>query len=238
MTIPAIDTLCRSLSEFPDELVIHFPGGATLVPQVGLPPSLLEQARAMLGQVNTAIAPLNPIFDIIEAIVAIQNCIKAIPDALGPPPDPSKLGNCIPDLVERIEALIALLPPASVLRMIGEMLDAIIAMLRGTTDELRAVIRLFDKVTRAEELGSRIPALLTVANCGRQSAGASMNNIGRALSALNPILGVLNSLLALAGLPEAPTIQGGVPGDPEALIDALDGFVDVLASFRGTIPLG
>lgn len=238
MTIPAIDTLCRALDTFPEELVIHFPGGATLISQTGLPPSLLENARSMLGQVNTAIAPLNPIFDIIEAIVAIQNCIKAIPDALGPPPDPSKLGRCIPDLVKRIEALIGLLPPASVLLMIGEMLDTVIAMLRGTINELRAVLRLIDKVTRAETLGARIPALLTVANCGRESAAAGMSNIGRALGALNPVLGVLNGLLGLAGLEPVPIMQGGVPGNPEALIDHLDAFATVLADFRSTIPVG
>jgi hypothetical protein len=238
MTLPAIETLCRALNEAPDALAIHFPGGATLIPNVGLPPSLLENARAMLGQANAALAPLQPIFDVIETLVAIQNCIKAIPDALGPPPDPSKLANCIPDLAEKVEALISLLPPASVLRMIGELLDTIIAMLRGTTNELRAVIRLVIKVTAAEDLSTRVPGLLSVANCGRASADAGMNNIGRALGDLGPMLELLNGLLSLAGLPEAPGIDVSSDGDPEAMIDVLDGLVQVLVAFRGTIPLG
>src|SRR5688572_26832363 len=99
MPLPPLETLCDVLAGYPNEPTIRLPGGAELRAQLaGLPPSLFEIAKSLLGQANSALAPLTPIFDIIETINALHNCVKAIPDALGPPPDPSKLAGCLPEL--------------------------------------------------------------------------------------------------------------------------------------------
>ena len=67
MPLPPLDTLCKSLEDFPADLGIHLPGGALLLPHLeGIPPSLFQMAQHMLGQANTALAPLSPFFDVVE----------------------------------------------------------------------------------------------------------------------------------------------------------------------------
>lgn len=239
MALPAIDGLCKALDEFPElGLCVTMPGGATLCPQVeGLPPSLYQLARSALGQANAALAPLTPLFDIIETLVAIKDCVTAIPDALGPPPDPSKLAACVPNLIEKIEKVIALLPPASVLLTIAQLLDVIIAILQGCIDELRAVLRLLDRISRARLLAGRVPGLLSIIDCGQQSAEAQMSNIERAMASINPIIELINVIGSLAGLKPIPTFEGGLGDDPDVAIDTLQGLVDVLRVFRDSIPL-
>lgn len=239
MALPAIDTLCKALDEFPElGLCVTMPGGASICPQVeGLPPSLMALARSALGQVNAAMAPLTPLFDIIETLVAIKDCVTAIPDALGPPPDPSKLAECVPNLLEKIEKVIALLPPASVLLMIAQLLDVLIAVLQGCVDELLAVARLIDRVTRAQELSGRVPGLLAIIDCGTATRDAQMSNIERAIASINPMIDLINTFTQLAGLPEVPSFEGGLPGDPEEAIGVLQGLVDGMRVFRDGIPL-
>jgi hypothetical protein len=133
--------------------------------------------------------------------------------------------------------LIALLPPVSVFATIADLLDVLIAVMRGTLDELRAVIRLIARITRAEEMVGSVPTLESVIICGQQTRDASMNNISRALGAMSSILALLNGLTSLAGLQAIPSLDSGLPDDPEAAIDVLEHFVDVLTDFRSTIPV-
>jgi hypothetical protein len=79
-------TLCLELPEFPDPFDFVMPG-----------PIEISDVNLM-KIIQPVLTPLVPFFDMIDMIVAIYNCVKAIPDALGPPPDPSILTACLPDL--------------------------------------------------------------------------------------------------------------------------------------------
>lgn len=236
MALPAIDSLCKALERFPpNDLCVLLPGGAQVCAQLTeLPPSLFQQAKGLIGAANAALAPLQPLFDIVEAITAIQKCVQAIPDALGPPPDPSKLAQCVPNLVEKVEKLIALLPPASILAMVAQLLDAIIALLQGTVFELQAIQALLARIAAAQELSGQVPTLLQVIDCGNQSAASSLDNLSRALASVNPIIGLINSF----GLVHVPELDASIMADgPQPAIDALGDVVRVLSSIRDTIPL-
>ena len=93
--------ICLEIPEIPDPFAITLPGGVT-IEQINL-------AQA----IQPALTPLVPFFDVIDAIVAVFNCVKAIPDTLGPPPDPTALAVCIPELGEKVAKLLRLLPQLS-----------------------------------------------------------------------------------------------------------------------------
>lgn len=239
MALPAIDELCRAIDRFPESnFCITFPGGAEVCAlSEKLPPSLYSMARGALAQANAALVPLTPLFDVIEAIAAIQKCLTAFVDALGPPPDPSKVADCIPNLAKRIEKLLALLPPASVLLMVVQLLDVLIGILEGTILELNAVQLLLERISRAQLLSSQVPSLLAVIDCGQQSAAASMDNVARAFASINPIISVINAVGGLAGLEPIPPFEGLSVEGPEQAIDALRAVVDVLRTLRSSIPV-
>ena len=235
MSLPEIDELCRVIDSFPDDLCIVFPGGAELCAQLdSLPPSLYQSAIGMLGQANAALAPLQPIFSIIEAIVALVECVQAIPDALGPPPDPSGLIDCVPNLVEKLQALLKLLPQLSLPIMIKGFIDTIAAALGGAIGELEAILAMLERITTAKSIPN--PALLAAIDCEEQSVAVELDNLRRSFGAVNSIIELINALGSAIGLPEIPTI-GAIGDELEPVIDALRDIVDLLGDISDAIPL-
>lgn len=234
MALPAIETLCDAIPSGEFDLCVTFPGGATVCSYTeGFPPSLLQLVRSMLAQANSAMAPLTPIFDIIGAIAAVLECIQAIPDSLGPPPDPTKLAECIPNLVEKVEKLLALLPQLSVPLMIVGLLDTLILMLDAVIRELESVIRLLDRITRARA----VPAagLAAIIDCGERSVTSQLGNIESLFASINPMIDLINVLGGLAGLNEIPSFEGGLGEDPSEAIEPLITIRDSLAGIRDSI---
>src|SRR5580704_7442375 len=98
MNFPIASVLCLPPPPHID-LCITFPGGATVCAM-----DILNAAdpfqiiQSLLQSVNTALAPLTPIFNIIDVVEAIVACIQAIPQCLAPP-NPEPLIKCIPVLV-------------------------------------------------------------------------------------------------------------------------------------------
>lgn len=239
MPLPAIDTLCRALDPAPLNLRVRLPGGAEISAIADqLPPSLFSLAQQLLGQASSALAPLSPIFTIVEAVVAVQKCLTAVVDALGPPPDPGKLLECLPELAKKIEEIIALLPPTSVLALLVDVLDAIIATLHGTILELQAVQRLLNSIAAARNLSTTVEGLAAVVLCGEQSADIAMDNIRGAFGSLNSLIEALNGFAAMAGIDGAIPTLDNIPDDPTQAIAFLQSGLDLLVTFRDSIPVG
>ncbi|HPA81453.1 MAG TPA: hypothetical protein PLS95_11605, partial [Thermoanaerobaculales bacterium] len=59
--------ICLEIPEIPDPLAITLPGGVTI------------QQINLMEAIQPALTPLMPIFDIIDTVVAVFNCVKAIP---------------------------------------------------------------------------------------------------------------------------------------------------------------
>ena len=66
--------ICLEIPELGDPPVITLPGGVSI------------QQFNLMEAIQPALTPLMPVFDIIDTVVAVFNCVKAIPDSLGPPP--------------------------------------------------------------------------------------------------------------------------------------------------------
>jgi len=236
MGLPIVDTLCGAIDAAQFDLCITFPGAATVCAfPPGFPPSLLELARSMLAQASAAMAPLQPIFDIIGAIAAVLNCIQAIPDTIGPPPNPTALAECIPNLVEKVEKLLALLPQVSIPLMIVGLLDTLILMLSAVIAELRSVIYLLERISRAR--GVPALGLLAIIDCGERTAAGQMSNIESLIASINPVIELVNALGGLAGMEPIPSFEGGLGDDPQAAIEPLEDIRNFLVSFRNSIPV-
>ena len=93
--------ICIEIPELPDPISITLPGGVSM------------ESINLLEQLQPALAPLVPLFNIVDTVVALFNCIKAIPEVIGPPPDPTILAACIPELAEKVNALLKLIPQLS-----------------------------------------------------------------------------------------------------------------------------
>ena len=236
MPLPPIEELCDLLDESPPDLCLVFPGGAELCAfYESFPPSLLQLARSLLQQASAGLAPLQPIFDIIETINSIVECIEAIPDTIGPPPNPDALAACIPALLEKLQRLLALLPALTLPLLFVGILDAIIAKLQGVINELRAILDLLNRIVSSKGIANGF--LQGIIDCAEGSAASSFSNLERLFSALNSTIELLNRIGGPAGLPEIPSLAGGLGDDPEAAIAELEKVVDELRTIRDSIPI-
>jgi hypothetical protein len=237
MPLPDLSTVCIDLKVTSQELCVTFPGGAEMCVQIPGVPDPTDVSKQLLAQANAALAPLVPVFNIVDAIIALFNCVKAIPDSLGPPPDPTKLAECIPDLAEKIDKLLKLIPQLSIPVLIAGLIDVLLFYLQGFRGQLEAIIahqaRLLAAATRAAELGN--VQLRTVVDCANATMDAYLQNLNEGMKPLNRLVALLNLFLQLAGLSPIPDFKN-LGDDAEAALAPLDAVIDSLKTIRAGLP--
>jgi len=237
MSLDLSSLACVPIGEMPKPLCVTLPGGLEVCAMPGdLPPSLFSYARTALGAANSAMAPLGPIFTIIEVVTSVHACLKSIVDCLGPPPNPAKLIKALVDLAKKMEALLKLIPQLSVPLMIVQLIDVLIAALDGAASELAALARYALQIQQAELAAQSAPALLDMIACSRGSLEMQMSNIESAFASINPIIELINTLGGLAGLPPIAAFSGLDP-DPTVATEALRAAADALRVVRYAIPV-
>ena len=166
--------ICLEIPEIPDPLAITLPGGVTI------------QQINLMEAIQPALTPLMPIFDIIDTVVAVFNCVKAIPDSLGPPPDPTALAACIPELAEKVAKLLRLLPQLSLPYTIIGIIDLVIDTLRQARSQLvhlqqqmQQILGAIDRATELEDAG-----LMAITSCAQANVAQEAANVGKALASL------------------------------------------------------
>ena len=102
--------LCRSIP-LSNQLCFPLPGGGKVCSPMGLGSGDLSAIiQGQLGLMSSSMGALGPIFIILDVLQTLIECVTGIKDALGPPPDPSKLIKCIEKLVKLVAAIAGLLP--------------------------------------------------------------------------------------------------------------------------------
>lgn len=228
-----ISSLCTPVNTGPGELCITFIGGATICAQTGYDigdPTAIVQS--LLAQLNAALAPLGPFFDLLDFVKAVFDCIKAIPDCLGPPPSPTPIVNCLQGLTEVVNKLLQLIPPFPILAMVKGILNVIIVGLEGLKEKLQAIddhlTRVLQAATTAAQTGNL--GLKAITDCAQGNIDAQLQNLNAQLAPLNRLIGVVNLLLELAGQQCIPAI--GEVAD----LDALQAIIDFLTEIYNAIP--
>lgn len=229
---------CLALNTGPGELCVTFPGGATICAQYGYDlgdPS--EITKSLLASLNSALAPLVPFLNVLDVIKAIFDCIQAIPDALGPPPDPSGIIACMPALVEKVNKLLELIPPFPIFKLVKGILEVIIQGLLGFKMKVLAIVaqqqRILQAGLAAAELGNI--ALKVVVDCATGNMDAYLENLNAELQPLNRLMGLINVLLKLVQVDCVPMLEGLTELAEEAL-EPLDVAIEILAAIRDAIP--
>jgi hypothetical protein len=238
MPLPDLTVFCVRLAPG-ERLCVTFPGGATVCAPFSDAriPSPDELMSALLGPVNAALAPLTPIFNVIDVLAAVVNCVEAMEKALGPPPDPSKLAKCLPDLAKKLAKLLKLVPQLSIPVLIGGLLDVLIAYLIGLRAQLltliRQEIRILRAQTRALAIGS--VALRTVSDCASGDVDNYLVNMNANAQPIGRLILVINALLELAGLEPLPT-PADLGADAQKALAPLDEAISILQTVRQGFP--
>jgi len=219
--------LCLELPEIPDPFELSLPGGVTI------------ERINLMEVIQPLLAPLMPLFEIVDTIVAIFNCVKAIPDSLGPPPDPTILAACIPELGEKVAQLLKLIPQLSLPILLKQICKLIVKTLREARSALvhlqRQIERILNAVDRATDLADS--GLMAIISCAKTNAGQEAANVGKMLASLGRLIGLVNLFFGMLGLPEVPDLSD-LAGKPlDLVIEPLDALIEVFENAGDAIPV-
>ncbi len=218
---------------------VPLPGGAEIcvqLPQVGIPDPIEIQIM-LFAQVNAALAPMAPVFRILDVVLALVECIKAIPKAIFPP-NPAPVIQCIVKLVEVVVEILKLVPPFSLLFTVAAILDCLILFLGSLDTTIRTVIEK-NAALLAASLAPATPGAAFIIACEKGNLDAYVKNLNEAMKPLNRLLGVINLFMTLAGQDGIPPFDaiGSTAAEAEAFLDPLSATVTTLRTIRSFIPV-
>jgi hypothetical protein len=220
--------LCIEIPEIPDPFAIPLPGGIEI-----------EDVNLM-KMLQPALTPLVPLFDIIDTIVAIFNCIKAIPDMLGPPPDPTVLTACLPDLAKKLNKLLNMLPQVALPRLVKRCLKLAVETLRTVRSQLMhlqaQMLQILGTIDRAKKL--KDAGLMAIAQCAQANVATEAANVGKSLAALGKLLGLINLFMGLIGGPKVPDLSKLAGRPLDDTLPPLNELIKVLSAAEAAIPVG
>lgn len=245
MSAASIAALCKEyeIDVQLDGLSIIFPGGFTIeanLPTVDIQ-TALDYAKALLGQANVALAPLQPVFSIIDVCIAIQKVLTAVKDALGPPPDPTKVVEALPNLAVKIDKLMALIPPVSLPVLVLSLLKVLLVFLTGLRAQIQAIIAFEAKIDLAVQRKAELQTFNVFAaaelqlsiECAQADASAMLAGQVQTSGPVNRLLDLLNLLIENSGLPlpKLPTL-GSLGANASAALAPIDALILLLHPIR------
>jgi hypothetical protein len=204
-----------------------------------LPGGIEIEHLNLMQIIQPALTPLVPIFNVVDTIVAVFNCIKAIPDTIGPPPDPTALARCLGDLAEKVGKLLALVPQLSLPMLIVGLIDLVIDTSRRARGELlhlqQQMVQILGVVDRAKDLDD--PGLMAIAMCAQANVQQEAANVGKSLASLGRLLGLINLFMGMVAGPEIPDLSNLVGRPLDEVIEPIDALIKSLQTARNAVPI-
>ena len=223
---------------------ICFPGGFCLShiwDGVNKIPHLADLPLDFFSQIGPALAPLKPLFDVLDTALAIFRCVKAVPDAITNL-DPSELFKCMPELAALIDKLLKLIPQISIPKLIKTAIHNLAMLLRAIAADLRylqsQLQRIADMIDRAAQLND--VKLTGFLSCAQNTIDQQTMSTAEALKGIGRIVLLINIFIAMIGGEELPCF-GTLMSDHlaegfDAVIEILTALATVLDEIANAIP--
>jgi hypothetical protein len=232
MALPSPGQACvRFDLEIPD-FRWRFPFGIYLEIEYNGLPVPADIIGSLLARVNTALLPFVPIFDLIDAILALKKIFDALKtlDLLG-------LVDALEPLLKIIDTLKGGIPQLSVPLFIKDSLSVIILFLQALRDDLAAIIESQSAIdlagARAQLLASA--DLQAVVDCSQANLDFTMFALQQSnAKPLARLISLLNLIADLAGMPNIPAIE--ISGDADQALVDVDNAIAHLTVLRDSIP--
>ena len=238
------EDLCVEMPSVPTIDDICFPGGFCLSyvwDSINKIPTAADIGMDFFSQIGPALAPLVPLFDIVDTALAIFRCVKAVPDAITSL-DPSELLACLPALAKLVDQLLKLIPQLSIPKMIKAALKNLAAMLESIASEFSYLKsqaqRIADMVDRAADLNDvKMNGFLV---CAQADLGETVLSTSKALEGIGRIILLINIFIGLIGAEEIPCfgslISDNISEGFDVLIDIFLALAEVLRIMASVIP--
>lgn len=215
-------------------LSVTFPCGGEVasLPQIPFPDGM-AMAKSLLATANAAMAPLNPIFKVIDLALLIVEAFKAVPEMVT---NPAKLIALLEKVVQAASALTKIIPPLSVPLLALGMIDLLIAFFTGLVVTLRQLVHFVERIEAATAEIPRYPHLQFVVDTSNENLKVTMRSLESGMTPIAKVMRLTNLLLQLAGLPPLPDVAH-LPDNPREAIEPVEDMLRTLRAVRGMIPV-
>lgn len=211
------------------DLKIRMPGGATIQVPAPVLPSPGEQSAKLLGTLSAALAPLMPLFDIVDALTGAVKVFSAV-KTLNPP----AIGNALVDFVITVDRLKLLLPQVSAVLLVKDLLIALRVYVEDLVVQLEALVVVEARIAAVEAQAQTFVGLEAHVTCARATLTATFASVKQGGAPVARILRVVNLVAALGGLPAVPPLEFGV--DASASLPPLRALAEVLQTLENALP--
>lgn len=242
---PAEDFVA-SFPKIPDKKpAIHMYGGTILEPQFdpakGVPSSCGFNVD-LVSQLAAALSPLQPLLTILDTVAHLAQCFQLMTEVMSDPFKIPDLIACVPGLIGKINALLALVPPfpqgvvqiatfvVDVVRFTGNMIACIVDQLTSVKDMLAQIAQITEAINNCEDDAMRANLELY----RDEAAKTTQESVTIGLAALGPIARVLcitRAMLAMTG-DDGKKIAEKMSFPDPSNIQALDDAIDALKLTR------
>jgi hypothetical protein len=235
--------LCFELPEIPTLDQICLPGGVCLDyiwNQIDAIPSMGDVSLNFFAQIGPALTPLKPFFDVLDVVLGLFRCVKAIPDAITSL-NPSELIQCVPVLAAAVDKVMKLIPQLSIPKMVIAMIKNIARLIRSVAtnfDYIRSQFqKIADMIDRAAEWNDQGLSGLLV--CSQRTVEQTALSTAEALKGVGKIVLLINVMMGLFGGPEIPcfgSMMSGLSEGFDVVIDLLTALAELLDDIANSIP--
>lgn len=218
-------------------LCVTLPGGAEVcVSYPGIvPPSATEMVRQLMAQMSAALAPLQPFFSILDAVIAIFDTIKVLATL-----NPVKIAEALPTLAEAIAGILKLIPQVSLIATVAGMLDILILFMQGLKAEYQFQINYLEKIVRSETLlgDAGTSGLKDIIDCALGNQDVLILTMNEGNKPIASIIAIVNLFLQIIGLGQfaIPDLGDASTATLQPAIDTLCVTIDILTTIRAVVP--
>jgi hypothetical protein len=225
---------CRKLKA-PKVPTIQLPFGATLKGVSDFSQGLPTQCTlnfSLLVQIMPLLAAMACMLKILNVIGKLEAFVKAVPN-------PAKIAESVPDLLEAIAEVGPCLPPVAFPQLaitLKQILELIVGILQCLVNALDSILEFQQNIDIKSAEGNS--ALEQALKCAQDNAAASMDSVATSLEGLQPIIQMVTMIAGIAGISLKPIMVPATAGaDALETVQSLRDTIDGLAEVIDAIPL-
>jgi hypothetical protein len=187
------------MPDLPNKMEVTMPGIGVLQminDKVDGVPRPSEYILKAMNALSPALGPVYMIIRVLDVLIAITNCQKAIPNAIMTL-NPTKIFECIEKLVQAFANLIPLFPPLTYVRMVVDIVSA----MRVLVDDLLSTLVEIDKeVSRvanmlANAVDNDDTVALQIGECAKENLNKNIAGLMEVLQVITKTITVLFNII-------------------------------------------
>lgn len=214
----------------PEDLKIRFFGATISFPSSGIPDPG-DQAAKILTIANAVAAGAQPIFDIIDAALALKKVFDAVKSL-----DPIAIGNVLGDFFKLLDKLAKYLPPVAIPVFMHDVVKATRIYAEQVKNQVEKIIEEQSAIDVARERATLLQneSLGKVCDCTKENLDLQMLALQNNGAPLNRLIALINVLGALAGQDVIPPMT--IKQNPAEAIAPLAALVETLRTIENVLP--